>query len=62
MVEGPLLARHEGDHRRFVRLGARRPKRRSKVQVRGCGCCLPLALALMSAPVVVLRLLWRALR
>ncbi len=46
----------------IVRLGARRPKRRSNVQVRGCACCLPLALALMSAPVVVLRLLWRALR
>jgi hypothetical protein len=32
------------------------------VQVRGCGCCLPLALGMLSVPVVALRLLWRSFR
>ena len=44
-----------------MRLGRRRTQRRSNVQVRGCGCCLPLALGLTSTPVLALGLVWRAL-
>jgi hypothetical protein len=34
---------------------------RSNVQVRGCGCCLPLAVGMASLPVLALRALLRAL-
>lgn len=35
------------------------PRRRSNVQVTGCGCCLPLTLGFVSVPVLGARLLWR---
>lgn len=45
-----------------MRFGARDRRRRGTVQVRGCGCCLPLALGLLSVPSLMLRQLVRRLR
>ncbi len=43
-------------------LRPRQSRRRSNVRVRGCGCCLPLSLAMASMPMLALRLLSRAAR
>jgi hypothetical protein len=48
------------DHRRYWGGASHRgpfgmPRRRSNVQVRGCGCCLPIPLALVTGAGLALR-------
>jgi len=45
-----------------MRFASRNRRRRSNVQVRGCGCCLPFALGMLSVPVLGFHLLVTAVR